>query len=146
MRHPVFFLTAKEDRFCSNAQRRVDQRDQTHYSPAAATAAPPSPPPPPLLLPDCPTTFISFLHFLWSYGGNSVAFTTLAILYFMYCTGPIWTVKFENCPPMGIFKDWKTRKYCKLEYFKIIQCKVRDHTLNKILFYCYTANCTNEKN
>ena len=35
MRHPVFFLTAKEDRFCSNAQRRGDQRDQTH-SPTAA--------------------------------------------------------------------------------------------------------------
>ena len=46
MGHPAFFLTATEDRFCSNAQRRVDQRDQTHYSPAAATAAPPPPPPP----------------------------------------------------------------------------------------------------
>ena len=104
---------------------------------------------PPLLLPDCPTTFISFLHFLWSYGGNSVAFTTLAILYFMYCTawpylnGKIWKL---STHVYVFLRTERRNKYCKFEYFKIIQCKVLDHTLKQILYYCYTANCTNEKN
>ena len=86
---------------------------------------------------------------------EAMAETLLLLQLWQYCTlctalhGPIWTAKFENCPPMCMYVFLRTErrnKYCKFEYFKIIQCKVLDHTLKQILYYCYTANCTNEKN
>ena len=67
MGHPAFFLTATEDRFCSNAHRlgggavgeQRDQRDQTLLTARRRRASClPSP------VQQRPTTFISFLQFL----------------------------------------------------------------------------------
>ena len=69
--------------------------------------------------------------------------TVLYVLHWPYLNGKIWKL---STHVYVFLRTERRNKYCKFEYFKIIQCKVLDHTLKQILYYCYTANCTNEKN
>ena len=70
--------------------------------------------------------------------------TVLYVLHWPYLNDKIW--KKLSTHVYVFLRTERRNKYCKFEYFKIIQCKVLDHTLKQILYYCYTANCANEKN